>query len=374
MQKSDVGIADICVNAAWRRRNAFTGASPEAFERAIAAITAEHGYAPTPLRSLPALASRLELASVLCKDESCRFGVGGVKALGAPYGLRVLLEHRASNLAFVAAAATDGNHGLALAWTARRQGGSARIFVGRDVDTVRLARIRAQGAEIVVVDGTYDDAVLAAERAERDDDVLLVTDTDYQGNRLVGAAIIAGYGLVAEEAWTQGLCDAPPTHVFLQCGVGGVAAGIATALWRKSSPKVPRVVTVEPATAACVLASLRAGAPATVEGDLRTRMAGLACGRMTAPAWTILSRAAFAAIAIDDTVAKAVQSALVAGAWGDSPLSTWDTGVAGIAGLWAAANDDRCRHLLRLDASSRVLVVNTEGPPADDELGPQQVS
>ncbi|MBS1164049.1 MAG: diaminopropionate ammonia-lyase [Proteobacteria bacterium] len=372
MPKSDVGIANIYINNAWRRRNEFTSASPEMFDRAIAAITAEDGYAPTPLRSLPALASRLELGSVLCKDESCRFGVGGIKALGAPHGLRVLLEHRASNLPFVAAAATDGNHGLALAWAARRQGGGARIFVGRDVDTVRLARIRAQGAEIVVVDGTYDDAVLAAERAERDDGVLLVTDTDYQGDRLVGAAIMAGYGLVAEEAWTQGLCDAPPTHVFLQCGVGGVAAGIATALWRKSSPNVPRVVTVEPATAACVLASLRAGVPTTVDGDLRTRIAGLACGRMTTPAWTVLSRAAFAAIAIDDTVAKAVQSALVAGAWGDGPLSTWDTGVAGIAGLWAAAHDNKCRHLLQLDASSRVLVVNTEGPPADDEFGPLQ--
>jgi diaminopropionate ammonia-lyase len=137
---------------------------------------------------------------------------------------------------------------------------------------------------------------------------------------------------------------------------------------------VPRVVTVEPATAACVLASLRAGAPVMVDGDLRTRMAGLACGRMAAPAWTILSRTAFAAITINDTAAKVVQSALAAGAWGDSPLSTWDTGVAGIAGLWAAANDEGCRHLLQLDAFSRVLVVNTEGPPADDEFGALQAS
>ncbi len=359
---SGTGVADVVVNDAFRASLAFVGASPSDLDEALAAVTAEPSYRPTPLVALPALADRLGLGAILCKDESHRFGAGGVKALGAPYGLRALLRQRVGGGPFVAVAATDGNHGLALAWAARRQGGLARIFVGRDVDEVRLGRIRAEGAEVVVVDGTYDDAVLAARHVADSDGALLVTDTDYDGDSKVCAAIMAGYGVLAEEAWQQGLAEAPPSHVFVQCGVGGVAGGVAAALWRRMSPVVPRLITVEPASAACVLASLRAGASTPVGGDLRTRMAGLACGRMSVPAWEVVSRLAFAGLALDDEVAEVVQAALVAGAWGDAPLATWDTGVAGLAGLVAAASDDACRPLLRLDGASRVLVINTEGP------------
>lgn len=360
---SGTGIVDVAINNAFRDRLAFTGASPDAMDEAFVAITAEPDYRATPLVSLPALASRLRLGAIMCKDESRRFGAGGVKALGAPHGLRMLLRERIGGGPFVAVAATDGNHGLALAWAARRQGGQAQIFVGRDVDEVRLGRIRAEGAGVVVVDGTYDDAVLAAEAAARQEGALLVTDTDYDGGRRVCAAIMAGYGVLAEEAWRQGLAEAPPTHVFVQCGVGGVAGGVAASLWRRMAPMVPRLVTVEPASAACVLASLRAGVPTPVGGDLQTRMAGLACGRMSMPAWQVLSHVAFAGLALGEKIAETVQEALGAGAWGDAPLSTWDTGVAGLAGLVAAASDDGCRRLLRLEPSSRVLVINTEGPP-----------
>ncbi len=143
---SETGIVDVAVNGAFRAHLAFEESSPGRMDEAFAAIRAEPGYRPTPLVALPALAARLGLGDVLCKDESRRFGAGGVKALGAPHGLRVLLRQRGGVGSFVAVAATDGNHGLALAWAARRQGGLARIFVGRDVDEVRLGRIRAEGA------------------------------------------------------------------------------------------------------------------------------------------------------------------------------------------------------------------------------------
>ncbi len=365
---SEAAIADVAVNDAFRAHLAFPAPLSGRMDETFAAIRAEPDYRPTPLLALPALADRLGLGTVLCKDESRRFGAGGVKALGAPHGLRVLLRQRGGDGPFVAVAATDGNHGLALAWAARRQGGLARIYVGRDVDEVRLGRIRAEGAQVIVVDGTYDEAVLAAEAEARRDGALLVTDTDYDGDSAVCAAIMAGYGLLAEEAWQQGLSEAPPSHVFVQCGVGGVAGGVAASLWRRMSPVVPRMITVEPASSACVLASLRDGAPTPVVGDLRTRMAGLACGRMSAPAWRILSHTAFAGLALDESVAETVQAALVAGAWGDAPLSTWDTGVAGLAGLVAAASDDACRRLLGLDRSSRILAINTEGPPPELSL------
>lgn len=365
------GLAEIHLNPGWRADCPFDAVAAELagddIDRAAAVITGWPDYRPTPLRSLSGLARRLGIGAILCKDESARFGAGGVKALGAPYGLHRLIESRLSTTMksgdFTAIAATDGNHGLALAWAAGRIGCRARIFVGRDVDAGRLERIRAAGGMIEVVDGTYDDAVLAAERlAAGDASVLLVTDTDYVGDRPVARAIMAGYALLADEAWRDGLVDRPPSHVFLHCGVGTMAAGVAAGLWRRLDPKTPRVVTVEPVTAACLLASLKAGEPVQVEGDLRTRMAGLACGQPSRPAWAILARAAFAAMTVAEGTAISIQEELAAGVDGDAPLVGGDTGIAGIAGLVAAAGDPEARRLLDLGPESRVFVVNSEGP------------
>lgn len=351
--------------------------SPAAMEDAAQALAGWADYAPTPVRSLAGLARALGLGEVLCKDESRRFGRGGVKALGAPYGLALMLRDRLPDLPpwpalmagaardlctpFTAVAATDGNHGLALAWAARRFGCQARIFVGRDVNDARLALIRQAGGDIAVVDGTYDDAVLAAEaRAAADPCALLVTDTDYVGDRTVTRAIMAGYSVLGRELAAQPGADWP-THVFLQTGVGGMAAGVTAGLWAAGG-QVPRVVTVEPVTAACVLESLRAGAPTAVPGDLHTLMAGLSCGRPSLPAWTILRLAAAGALAISDDIASAALARLRGGTDGDAPLPTGDTGIAGIAGLVAAATTPQWRAALGLGPDSRVLVVNSEGP------------
>jgi len=359
---------DLHLNPLWRTDRPFEEVAaclpPEEMDRAAGIIRGWPEYRPTPLCSLAALARHFDLGAILCKDEAHRFGAGGVKALGAPYGLHLLSRAgRAVTPAVTAIAATDGNHGLALAWAAARMGCRSRIFVGRDVDVGRLDRIRRAGGAIEVVDGTYDDAVLAAERlAAVEPSALLVTDTDYAGDLPVSRAIMAGYALLADEAWRDGLADRPPTHIFLHCGVGTMAAGVAAGLWRHLSPAAPRVVTVEPVTAACLLASLRAGRPVAVEGALRTRMAGLACGRPSLPAWRVLSKAAFAGMTIDDATAAGVQKGLAAGLWGDPPLADGDTGIAGIAGLLAAAADPETRARLALGPDSRVLVVNSEGP------------
>ncbi|MBE0531157.1 MAG: diaminopropionate ammonia-lyase [Rhodospirillales bacterium] len=360
---------DLYHNPFWRPDRPYGAVAeslwPAEMDRAAEVIAGWPEYRPTTLRSLAGLARHLGLGAILCKDEGGRFGLGGVKALGAPYGLHVLLgETMALDVGqCTAIAATDGNHGLAVAWAAARRGCLSLIFVGRDVDAGRLARIRAAGAAIQVVDGTYDDAVLAAERrAAADPSALLITDTDYTATLPVGRAIMAGYALLAAEAWRDGLADQPPTHVFLHCGVGTMAAGITAGLWRHLTPATPRVVTVEPVAAACLLASLKAGRPVQVDGTLATRMAGLACGRPSLPAWTILSKAAFAGMTVGEVTAAAVQEGLATGAYGDLPLLGGDTGIAGLAGLLAAATDPEARGRLDLGPDSRVFVINSEGP------------
>mgnify|MGYP002619672655 CR=1 FL=1 len=330
-----------------------------AFER----IRSRADYAPTPLAELPGLARMLGLGGVQVKDESQRFGLGGVKALGAPYGLWTELERLDLRPDEVTAiAATDGNHGLALAWAARELGCRARIFVGSAVDRPRVSRIADCGAEVVVIDGTYDDAVAAAEAAAAAPGAVLISDTDYVGDIAVTRAIMAGYSVLAQELCAQTEV-ARLTHVFLQCGVGGVAAGIVAGLQHGGEP-VPKVVAVEPERAASMLASLEAGRPVRIEGDLHTRMIGLACGRPSAPAWEILRETVFAAMTVEEECAVRAQALLARGVDGDPPLQAGDTGIAGIAALCSAAEDPAARARLGLDENSRVLLINSEGPGA----------
>ncbi|WP_256374444.1 pyridoxal-phosphate dependent enzyme [Bradyrhizobium sp. WSM4349] len=235
-------------------------------------------YAPTQLLNLPALAERLGVAQVLAKDEGRRM-LGSFKSLGGTYaGLRALARASRMQLADLLAArpkgqptlvcASDGNHGLAVAAAARFAGAPARVFLHESVPKARARRIENQGAEIVWVPGTYDNAVDAAAAAACQGAGILVADTTDDPNDPIVCDVMAGYGVTAAEIRDQvdfaGL--ERPTHVFIQAGLGGLAAAIAEGLsgWL-ASPGC--IVTVEPETAACL--ALAAGRPIRVMGDLR---------------------------------------------------------------------------------------------------------
>src|SRR5262245_39356310 len=199
-------------------------------------------HAPTPLVDLPRLATRCGVAKVVLKDEGLR-PLGSFKALGGVYaGLRALA--RATGLPDVATlvasrrpqetlptliCASDGNHGLAVAAAAELAGAPARVYLDGGVPPARARRIAARGAEIVRVGGTYDDAVVEAARAAGRGEGLLIADTAADENDPVVADVMAGYGLIAQEIVDQlrALGDERPTHLFVQAGVGGLAAALA---------------------------------------------------------------------------------------------------------------------------------------------------
>ncbi|NIY74356.1 diaminopropionate ammonia-lyase [Thalassospira sp. HF15] len=346
--------------------NSFVPSRDEIYQ-AASLIASWPDYCQSPLVPCPGLAQELGIGAVWVKDESKRFGLGGVKALGAPYGLKQQLlklgiepgSPECRN--YVAVAATDGNHGLATAWAAKKFNCQARIYVGSDVDPARMRRIRDNGAELVEIDGTYDDAVMAASKAAEADNILLITDTDYDGTLDVTRDIMAGYAMLGLEC-AQQLREqkAEIDCIFLQCGVGGMAAGCAVGMWHESGNK-PTVFTVEPDAAACVKASIETGVLTKVPGKLLTRMVGLSCGCPSLTAFEILRDVSAGNIVIDDTIAKNVQDRLVAGVRNDPPLDTWDTGVSGIAGLWHISKSPTLRSRFGLTEHSRVLVINSEG-------------
>jgi diaminopropionate ammonia-lyase len=338
------------------------------FRRARAEITSWEGYAPTPLRDLPGR------GTVRLKDESGRFGLGSFKALGAPYAVANLLEgelsrrgiasgsadlvsgrHAEITGAITITSATDGNHGRAAAWAASRFHCRCVIYLHETVSAGRESAIAGLGAEIRRVPGTYDDAVRACARDADAAGWLVVSDTSWPGYTEIPRDIMQGYRLMADEAADQWL-GPPPTHVFIQGGVGGAAASVSAQARARWGAEGPALVVVEPENAACLLASAQAGRMTVVGGGLETIMAGLACGEPSLLAWQELERSATAFMAIPDAAAidtmryLAVQG-IVAG----------ESGVAGLAGARLAMEDAEASAALALDANSRILVFSTEG-------------
>ena len=348
------------------------------FRRARTEITSWPGYAPTPLVSLPGLAASLGLAAVCVKDEAPRFGLGSFKALGGAYAVLgavvgALAQHgdaagataaelEAGRHAEAAArvtvcCATDGNHGRSVAWGAWRFGAQCRIFVHETVSQGRVDAIAAYGATIHRVPGTYDDAVRAAEAAAREAGWIVVSDTSWPGYTEIPREVMQGYRLMADEAldqWQEGGQGPPPTHVFIQAGVGGVAAAVSVQLRARLNP-APALVVVEPDEAACLLASAEARVLNTVGGELDTIMAGLACGVPSLLAWQELERAAAAFAAIPDDAAVEAMRVLAA-----RGIVSGESGAAGLGALMRVCAGDAAREL-GLDAASRVLLFSTEG-------------
>ncbi len=343
------------------------------FRRAKADITAWPGYAATPLRPAPSLADRAGVAQVAIKDEAGRFGQGTFKALGGAYAVGDVVKtelarrgvadapttddlrsgrYPTANLTITCA--TDGNHGRSVAWGARLIGARCCVFVHEEVGADRVAAIEGAGAEVRRAGRTYDESVQEAADIAARDDWLVVSDTSWPGYTEVPRLVMQGYRLMVDEALDQ--WEGPsPTHVFIQAGVGGVAAAVSVHVRSRLAPS-PALVVVEPARAACLLASAERGALTAVLGPLDTIMDCLACGQPSLLAWQELERAAAAFLAIDDTAASdAVQHLAGLG------VGSRASGAAGLGGLLAAAGDAAVRTGIGLGPESRVLLFNTEG-------------
>jgi len=348
-----------------------------AFAVAKDEIASWPGYARTPLSALTGLAYAAGIGAIFYKDEASRFGLGSFKALGGAYAvLRLLQQHigetvtsrelasrryadRAADITVTCA--TDGNHGRSVAWGARTFGCVCKIYVHETVSQGRCDAIAHYGAEIRRVAGTYDDAVRQAAIDAAVEDWHVVSDTSYEGYTDIPRNVMQGYTVMVDEALEQLPDGVLPTHVFVQGGVGGLAAAVCAHLWETLGNRRPRFIVVEPDRADCLYRSAVAGHPVAAVGDLDTIMAGLACGEVSLLAWKILETGADAFMTVTDDAATESMRLLAGGSMGDPPLVAGESAVAGLAGLVIAAGDPDARTRLGLSADSVVLLVGTEG-------------
>lgn len=367
------------------RRDAYGERERAVLNRAAGAIAAAEigswpGYAPTPLLLLDGLAARLGLGAVLYKDEGRRFGLKSFKALGGAYAVLRTLQtalarrgieasaadliagrHRERVRDVTVATATDGNHGRSVAWGAGLFGCRAVVYIHEGVSREREAAIAAYGARMRRVPGGYDDSVRAVARDAAANGWTLVADTSSEGGRDVPRLVMQGYTLIAEEVLAA-LAGGPPlTHVFVQAGVGGLAAALAAHFWETLGAARPRLVVVEPILADCVFRTVAAGRPVTIEGSTDTFMACLAAGEVSPVAWEVLEGGLDDVVALPDEAAMDAMRLLADGVGGDPPIVSGESGAAAAAGLLAAALDPTLRATLGLDATARVLVIGSEG-------------
>lgn len=346
-------------------------------------------YQLTPLVPLPKLAEYLGIRKLFVKDESSRFGLNAFKVLGASYAIgRYLAEKLGKDISEISyeklcsdevrkklgnitfSTATDGNHGRAVAWAAQQLKQKAVVYMPKGSDPVRLKNIQAHGAKVSITDLNYDDTVRLSEKKAEEHGWVIIQDTAWPGYEDIPTWIMQGYATLAVEALEQ-LQEqgaSPPTHVFLQAGVGSFAGGVLGFLASSLGENMPMTTIVEPEKANCIYKSAQIGdgKAHTVTGDLDTLMAGLACGEPNTISWELLRDYASAYVSCPDYLAATGMRVLATPLKGDDVVISGESGAVtmGLLHLLMEAktgNAAGLRKQLGLNKDSIVLLVSTEG-------------
>ena len=345
------------------------------------------GYKMTPLRSMPNLAQMLGLGGIYIKDEAQRLTLNSFKVLGGSYAVSRYIQKmlglsdeettyeyltspechaKLGNLTF--AAATDGNHGRGIAWASMKLGLPCVIYVHKETSKARIDAIRGYGATVEIIDGNYDDAVRKMAEDAAANGWTVISDTSWPGYTEIPTWIMQGYSTLMLEAQEQllGVGLSKPSHVFVQAGVGAMAAsviGFYTALFPDDPPIF---IVVEPDKAACVFESIKAGDGKchSVKGALDTIMAGLACGDPSPIAFEILEHTADFFLSIPDYIAARGMRILSCPLHGDPFIISGESGAAPLGALYSVMTDKGAadlREKMKLGPDSTVFMVNTEG-------------
>lgn len=315
------------------------------FVGALRHFQKQEAYEPSPLeeQSLPSG------ETVFIKNETSRMGLGSFKALGGPYAVaRLLYAHKADDTpTFVTASA--GNHGIGVAAGAKTFGAQARIYLSHTVPTSFDKRVTVHGAEVVRAGATYEDSLAAASADAERTGATLLADGTWPGYTETPKLVMEGYTVIAEElrhSFEQS--GAWPSHVFLQAGVGGLAAAMAIMI-RKNWAVQPELIIVEPEAAPCLQASHKAGKPLAVEGPVSS-MGRLDCKEPSIVAWHTLERCDVSYVTVSEQDAKEATHTLQ-----HIGIASTPSGAAGLGALMKYLRDHTNM------ADMRPLVIVTEG-------------
>jgi diaminopropionate ammonia-lyase len=337
------------------RKQVLKHLSKQFIDKAYNKISKWKGYSPTPLIKLNKLNKNLKLKNIFYKDESKRFHLKSFKALGGAYAVEDISKGKKN---IVISSATAGNHGKSVAWGAQRLGLECRIFVSQYVSETRVKEIEKFGAVVTRVKGDYESSLNECIRQTKKNKWHIVQDVSNKNYKYVPQLTMAGYSIMIKEISKQ--TNQYITHVFLQAGVGGMAAGSVAGIARYFK-RIPKIIVVEPKEAACVLKSIEAKKMKKIKIKKESIMGGMSCNEMSLVPWNILNKSANHCITIDDSKVSNTLAMLAKSKFSNKKITGGECATPGIISLIAACNDKKIKNLLALNEKSNVLVMGCEG-------------
>ena len=336
--------------------------SPNEIDEAYKTIKNWNNYSPTPLISLNKLNEKLNFNKIYYKDESKRFHLKSFKALGGAYAVEKIIK---GNNKKIISTATAGNHGRSVAWGSQKNGLKCKIFISEFVSESRAEVMRSFGADVIRVKGNYEDSLNECIEQSNKNNWQIVQDVAWEDYKVVPKLTMAGYSVMMKEISEQ-IKNEKISHVILQAGVGGMAAAMVAGIARYLD-YVPKIIIVEPDSAACVLESVKEGKIKKISIKKESIMGGMSCGEVSLVPWEILKNSVHFCVTVsDDYISKTVKY-LANNSFSDEKIIGGECSTPGITSLVGLSNDLEVKNKISLNENSNVLLFGCEGD-ADEEL------
>ena len=349
-------------NYSFNKEEILNNITKEQIDEAYSTISKWESYEATPLLLLNKLSKELNLNQIYYKDESKRFDLKSFKALGGAYAVEKVTK---GNKEITVSTATAGNHGRSVAWGAKRLGLKCKIFISEFVSEARGKAMQLLGADVIRVKGNYENSLIECIKQSTENDWQIVQDVAWKDYMLVPTLTMAGYSVMMKEIVDQ-IKNESITHIFLQAGVGGMAGAMVAGVARYLK-NIPKIIVVEPDSAACVMKSIESGKIEKVQIVRESLMGGMSCGEPSLVPWKILKKSVNNCISLpDDDIGKAMK--LFANAsFGNDKIIAGENAAPGVISLIACCNDEKIKNSINLDSNSNVLLIGCEGD-TDQEM------
>jgi len=331
-------------------------------DEAYKIISRWDNYFPTPLISLNKLSEKLKLNKIFYKDESKRFHLKSFKALGGSYAVEKVTK---GNKEIVISTATAGNHGRSVAWGSKKLGLKCKIFISEHVSESRTEVMRNFGADVIRVKGNYENSLNECIKQSNQNNWQIVQDVAWQDYKLIPKLTMAGYSVMMKEISEQ-INNQQISHVILQAGVGGMAAAMVAGIARYLN-HVPKIIIVEPESAACVLESIKTGKIEKISIEKESLMGGMSCGEVSLVPWQILKNSVSHCVTVSDNYISKTVKFLANCKFSDEKIIGGECSTPGIVSLVGLCNDVEIKKKINLNEGSNVLLFGCEGD-ADEEL------
>ena len=349
-------------NYSFNKREILNNITKEQIDEAHSTISKWKNYEPTPLLLLDKLSKELNLNKIYYKDESKRFDLKSFKALGGAYAVEKITK---GNKDITVSTATAGNHGRSVAWGAKRLGLKCKIFISEFVSEARGKAMESLGADVIRVKGNYEKSLIECIKQSTENNWQIVQDVAWKDYMIVPTLTMAGYSVMMKEIVDQ-INNEQITHIFLQAGVGGMAGAMVAGVARYLK-NIPKIIVIEPDSAACVMKSIESGKIEKVQILKESLMGGMSCGEPSLVPWKILNKSVNNCMSLpDEDIGKAMK--LFANAsFGQDKIIAGENAAPGVISLIASCNDEKVKNIINLDSNSNVLLIGCEGD-TDQEM------